>query len=312
MHYEALWKNRWLYAVATAIALLCPRVEAAGATVVYPAYEQPNEVRFHDLLDILQAALKITVPQFGPYALEPSSLGMNEARYMIELGKGESINIAWSSTSVTKETDFLPIRIPLRKGLLGYRVALIAKEKQAQIDAARTAEDLKKLMIGQGIGWGDVTLYRSNGFTVTESSYNDLFPQTTNGRVDLFPRGIGEVFDEFATHKERNPNLAIEKNLLIYYPWPYYFFFNKKDVALKNRIETGLRMMQKDGSFDALFRKHNDFAIKQANLKGRRIIRIQNDLAPPWILHCGLTPQNTSAPPCTLAQSLSSKTSIQI
>jgi hypothetical protein len=281
MHYEVLWKNRWLYAVATAIALLCPRVEAAGATVVYPAYEQPNEVRFHDLLDILQAALKITVPQFGPYALEPSSLGMNEARYMIELGKGESINIAWSSTSVTKETDFLPIRIPLRKGLLGYRVALIAKEKQAQIDAARTAEDLKKLMIGQGIGWGDVTLYRSNGFTVTESSYNDLFPQTTNGRVDLFPRGIGEVFDEFATHKERNPNLAIEKNLLIYYPWPYYFFFNKKDVALKNRIETGLRMMQKDGSFDALFRKHNDFAIKQANLKGRRIIRIQNDLLPP-------------------------------
>ena len=281
MNYAALRKNSWICALATTIALICPAAGAAGPTVIYPAYEQPNEVRFHDLLDILQAALKITVPQFGPYALEPSRLGMNEARYMIELGKGESINIAWSSTSVAKEADFLPIRIPLRKGLLGYRVALIAKEKQAQIDAAKTAEDLKKLTIGQGIGWGDVNLYRSNGFTVTESSYNDLFPLTANGRVDLFPRGIGEVFGEFATHKERNPNLVIEKNLLIYYPWPYYFFFHKKDAALKNRIETGLRMMQKDGSFDALFKKHNDFAIKQANLKGRRIIRIQNGLLPP-------------------------------
>lgn len=275
-----LW-IRWISAWCIGITLACQPAWSGGANVVYPAPEQANEVRFHDLLDILRTALKITVPQFGPYTLTPSRSGMNEARYLIELGKGERINIAWSSTSVAKEDEFLPIRIPLRKGLLGYRVALIAKEKQAQIDAIQSHNDLKKLTIGQGIGWGDTKIYQSNGFTVTEAQYNDLFPLTANGRFDLFPRGIGEVFDEYAAHKDHNPNLEIEKRLLIYYPWPYYFFFNKQDGALKNRIETGLRMMQKNGSFDALFKKHNGAAIQQANLKGRRIIRIKNDLLPP-------------------------------
>lgn len=282
MGFSSRFARRWGAALAATLALACHAAGTAGPTVVvYPAYEQANEVRFHDLLDILRAALKRTEPQFGPYEMTPSHTGMNEARYLIELGKGESINIAWSSTSVAKETEFLPIRIPLRKGLLGYRVALIAKEKQAQIDTIKTSDDLKKLTTGQGIGWGDVKLYRANGFSVTEAPYNDLFALTANARIDLFPRGIGEIFAEYAAQKDRNPNLAIEKNLLIYYPWPYYFFFNKKDAALKHRVETGIRMMLKDGSFDALFKKHNDAAIKQATLKGRRIIRIRNELLPP-------------------------------
>ena len=275
-----LW-IRWVSACCAGLLLACQPAWASGSNVVYPAPEQADEVRFHDLLDLLRAALKITVPQFGPFTLSPSRNGMNEARSLIELGKGERVNVAWSSTSVAKEEEFLPIRIPLRKGLLGYRVALIAKEKQALIDTIQSTSDLKKITIGQGIGWGDIHIYQSNGFNVTEAPYNDLFPLTANGRFDLFPRGIGEVFDEYAAHKDHNPNLEIEKHLLIYYPWPYYFFFNPQDETLKNRIETGLRMMLKDGSFDALFKKHHSAAIKQAKLKGRRILRIKNDLLPP-------------------------------
>ncbi len=103
---------------------------------------------------------------------------------------------------------------------------------------------------------------------------------TAYKRFDLFPRGINEIFSEFALHSKENPTLAIEKNLLIYYPWPYYFFFNKDDDALKKRIELGLRKMIKDGSFDAIFIKYNGDAIKQANLPGRRLIQINNYLLP--------------------------------
>jgi len=39
-------------------------------------------------------------------------------------------------------------------------------------------------------------------------------------RFDLFPRGINEVFNEYAARHGAIPNLAIEKHLLIYYPWP--------------------------------------------------------------------------------------------
>jgi hypothetical protein len=99
-------------------------------------------------------------------------------------------------------------------------------------------------------------------------------------RIDLFPRGINEVFHEYAARHDAIPNLAVEKNLLIYYPWPYYFFFNKSNKALAKRVETGIRKMMKDGSFDAIFMKYNRASIIKANLKNRRIIRIKNPTLP--------------------------------
>ncbi len=252
-----------------------------GLRVVYPAYEVAGDVRFNDLLELLRGALERTAPDFGPFELVPTPRGMNEARYLAELGdESKRVNIVWSSTSAQKEAQFLPIRIPLRKGLLGYRIALIAKGSQASMDQVKTLIDLKQFTIGQGTGWGDVDIYKANGLTVRTAQYGNLFEMVDNWAFKLFPRGIGGIFPEFALHSKDNPNLAIEKNLLIYYPWPYYFFFNKRDAALQQRVETGLRRMMKDGSFDAIFQKYNGAAILQADLKNRRVIRIANHLLP--------------------------------
>lgn len=254
---------------------------SAGVKVVYPANQTASDTRFNDLVEILDTALKATAAEFGPYELAPSRYGMNESRYLMELQRGdEAVTVVWSSTSVDKEKDFLPLRIPLRKGILGYRIALIAKDQQALIDQVQTLDDLKKRSIGQGLGWGDVKLYEANGLTVMTAQYHNLFEMVTGGRFDLFPRGISEVFHEYDTYSKKNPDLAIEKNLLIYYPWPYYFFFNKNDVKLKDRIEVGIRKMMKDGSFDAIFKKYNGAAIEKADLKHRRIIKIDNKLLP--------------------------------
>ena len=253
---------------------------APGVTVVYPASEMADDVRFDDLTEILRTALKKTVPEYGPYILKSSGVRMNEARYLAQLRAGEIVNVMWSSTSVEKEKEFLTIRIPLRKGILGFRVALIAKNKQARIDEVKTVEDLRRLSVGQGVGWGDVKLYQENGIPVGQADYDSLFKMTAAGRFDLFPRGIGEIFPEYARYAAGNPDLRIEKNLLIYYPWPYYFFFNRRDAALRDRVEAGLRKMLADGSFDAIFWKYNGKAIEEANLKGRRVIRLKNDLLP--------------------------------
>lgn len=266
-----------LFAVlAWCISFTC----AAETRVIYPADEEQNDTRFNDLKEILKTALEKTIPEFGPYELQPSHSKMNGLRYLTELGKGREVNVVWSSTSEEKEKKFLPIRIPLRKGLLGYRISLIARDKQALIDQVKTLADLKKLSIGQGVGWDDVKLYEANGIKVTQAKYGNLFRMSNYGRFDLFPRGINEIFSEFAVQSSENPQLVIEKNLLIYYPWPYYFFLNKQDAVLKNRIETGLRKMLKDGSFDAIFNKYHGKAIAQANLKGRRLIKINNYLLP--------------------------------
>lgn len=260
--------------------LFCNLTYGAGIRVIYPTDEVSTDTRFSDLKEILRTALDKTVPAYGPYELEPSASGMNEARYLAQLQAGQLINIAWSSTSKEKEQALLPVRIPLRKGLLGYRIALISKDNQAKIDQLKSPEDLRRLVVGQGIGWGDVALYEANGIEVKQANYNNLFKMTSLGRIDLFPRGIGEITSEFALYSKDNPNLAIEQHLLIYYPWPYYFFFNKKDTALAQRVRAGIQMMQKDGSFDAIFLKYNSAAIKSADIKNRRVIRLENTALP--------------------------------
>ncbi|PHV06797.1 amino acid ABC transporter substrate-binding protein [Janthinobacterium sp. BJB412] len=260
--------------------LLCGAVRAEVLRVVYPANEVRGDARFADLVEILHTALERTTAEAGPFELAPSALKMNEARYLSALKQGQLINIAWSSTSIDKERDLLPLRIPLRKGLLGYRIALIACGQQARVDQIRSLDDLRRFSVGQGMGWGDVQLYQAAGIKVAQASYDKLFRMLTLGRFDLFPRGVTEVYAEYALRAPVDPQLAVEKNLLLYYPWPYYFFFNHKDGALKQRVENGLRMMLRDGSFDALFWKYNGKAIEQANLRGRRVITLPNRMLP--------------------------------
>lgn len=250
-------------------------------TVIYPSYESKLDTRFQDLIEILTLSLEKTVATYGPYALKESDLPMNEQRYWVELRGGQKVNVIWSSTSVSKEEEFLPIRIPLRKGLLGYRIALIDARRQGDIDHIKTIEDLRKFRIGQGFGWGDVALYEANGISVTQADYDNLFSMVAADRFDLFPRGVAEAYQEFEQRRNSVAKLAIEQHLLIYYPWPYYFFFNKRDNALKERVEHGLRLMLADGSFDKIFRKYNARAIESANLGGRRIIRLRNHDLPP-------------------------------
>jgi len=268
-------------AMSLLLIILTATMAMGQTKVVYPGFESRTDSRYNDLLEILKTALEKTVAEYGPYTLQPSRSGMNEARSLAELlNPNGLVNVAWSGTSVQKERDYRAVRIPLRKGILGYRVALIARNRQAEIDKIRNLDDLRKASIGQGIGWGDVAIYEANGIKVYTAGYESLFKMVAANRFDLFPRGINEVFHEYAARHNAIPNLAVEKNLLIYYPWPYYFFFNKSNKNLAKRVESGIRKMMKDGSFDAIFMKYNRAAIVQANLKNRRIIRLKNPTLP--------------------------------
>ncbi len=128
------------------------------------------------------------MPEFGPFELAPASAVMPKMRYLAALQAGQEPNIIWSSTSQELENQFRPIRIPLRKGLLGYRICLIAKDQQVKLDQVKTVEDLRKLTVGQGLAWGDSLLYEALGMQVTRAKYGNLFAMT--GLTLIFFRAV--------------------------------------------------------------------------------------------------------------------------
>lgn len=248
--------------------------------VIHPADEEKGDPRFNDVKEILRMALEKTIPEFGPYELRASAQQTNGLRYLGNLANENDLNVVWSSTTVEKERSYLPIRIPLRKGILGYRVLLVHKNKQALLKEVRTLDDLKKFSVGQGVGWDDVKLYEANGIKVIEAKYSNLFRMLSYQRFDFFPRGINEIFNEFEKESPHNPDLVVDDSLLLYYPWPYYFFVSQTNTKLHKRLSLGLQKMIRDGSFDAIFWKYNGKAIEAANFKKRHVIYMTNHLLP--------------------------------
>lgn len=248
--------------------------------VIYPQIGNIHGSRFQDLFEILEQTLELTRPDFGDYELSPTPFPLTESRMLQGIKSGLMMDVIWSSTSPKKEKELRAIRIPLRKGILGYRICFIHEDHQATFDQVKTLDDLKQFRVGQGIGWGDIDVYKYNNINVSQAPYLSLFSLIGPRRYNLFPRGISEIFKEYEVYGDDNPTLAIEDGIVLYYPWPYYFFTSKENEKLAIRLETGLARMIKDGSFEAIFNKYNAEAIKKSRLNERRLINLENPFLP--------------------------------
>ncbi len=211
---------------------------------------------FYRLLDLV---MRKTESTDGPFTIETCPGEMSSERSVQEVRKGKSINLIWMVTNAKREQDLLPVRMSLLRELNNYRIFLIRKEDQPRFDKISTIDELRKLNAGLGSQWPDVDIMRNNDFAVTNTlSYSSLFLMLAAKRFDYFPRGLYEVFNEEQSH--RDMGLAIEKNLMLYYDAPFYFFVSRDNPALADRIERGLKKAQADGSFDQLLLSVPGFA----------------------------------------------------
>lgn len=232
-------------------------------------------------IDMLRLALEKTSHTDGPFRLEMCTDKMQQQRAIKCLSKGILVDIVWTMTSKEREAKLLPIRIPLLKGLMGYRILIIREEDKEKFRAINTLEDLKMLKAGQGHDWPDTEILRANGIEVIGGpSYDGLFAMLKKKRFDYLPRCVNEPWAEIEAHK--NKNLVVEQTLLIQYTAPSYFFVNSKNTRLANRLEKGLRLAIKDGSFDQMFRHHptNKDIFELLKFEKRKIIRLKNPFLP--------------------------------
>jgi len=278
--------NRLLHSVLMCLVLTLAGQAGADTTlVVYPRGQSATDSQYQYDYELLRLALEKTRKAFGPYEIRPSDEPMNQARAAKEIMTGSGlVTIFARSTSIKHETDMLPIRIPIDKGLVSYRVFLIRAEDQARFAVVQTLEQLQKFSVGSFTTWTDTDILRDGGFSVvTGVNYESLFKMLSAGRFDFFSRSVDEAYREYDERKEALPNLAVEDTILLHFPTTRYFFVQRSadGERLGKRIEYGLNLMIRDGSFDALFRRHKGPLIERAHLKGRKVFHINNHYLSP-------------------------------
>jgi hypothetical protein len=266
--------------LALLLMLLITAPLTAQTVIRHLPGEADADPRNDYFLAMLQLALEQT-PEDGPWQLQPAAERMSQSRALQRLSEGVDIDVVWSMTSISREQQNRAIRIPLLKGLMGYRLLLIRAEDQSWFRRVQTLDQLRELRAGQGHDWPDTDILRANGLAVEAAAdYDSLFRMLQQGRFDYLPRAVNEPWEELAARP--GMGLAVEEGLLIHYPSAEYFFVHPHSTALAERIERGLRRALADGSFDRLFREHpvNANAFGRASLLKRRVIRLDNPLLP--------------------------------
>ncbi|WP_229262850.1 hypothetical protein [Duganella radicis] len=269
-------------------ALLCllalpgrPQGAARDVYVIDHNFSRPDSRDRYTLL-LLNAALEASSARYGAYELRRSPLGMERDRLLSEMKKGELVNLSAQITSQEWERGLIPIRIPVDKGISGYRISLITGSKQAQFSAITTLEQLKRLPLGAGRQWSSTAVFLHAGFDVAQgNSTAGLHSMLAAHRFEHFPRGIEEALFEQAAYAPTFPGLEVERSLAIYFPLPRYFFVTPGQPRLAERLEYGLRQLIADGRFDQIFHDFYDELIDKINLRKRRVFRLDNPLLSP-------------------------------
>lgn len=229
---------------------------------------------------VLKLILEKSKDKYGEYKLI-KSVKMSQSRAFHELSKASpEVNVIASMTSIEREKQSTPIRVCLFKGLLGVRIPIVLKIEKDRIENIKTIQEFKRLSVGQVFDWPDTHILEANKMNVIKTSvYTGLFPMLVLKRFDIFPLGALEVYHIEKEH-EAKYNLSVIEKWAIAYPTGYYFFVNKENKLLEDRLNYGFMTAIKDGSFNEIFNKYNNNFLLSANLENRKIFKLKNPILP--------------------------------
>lgn len=267
------------------VSCIFPPVTVAQETdreTVVRYYQKAFRYTYHrELLDLV---LEASQDQYGPYKMRPYppyGTEVAEARGL-QMLDDRTVDVVFLSTTKGREAQFRPIRVPLLRGILGFRLLMIRQSSQEAFNDVETLEALRSHFVaGFNPQWADYDIYAANHILMVDTvRYETLFDMLANRRFDYIPRGVNEVWQELEYFGSIYSNLRLEQQLGLYYPYPVYFFVHPEDDTLAERLARGLEIIGEDGRFEALFWKHHRDAIIRARASERRVFRLENPTLP--------------------------------
>ena len=226
-----------------------------------------------DLLikSLLALSLSKTAPEM---CISESSYKMSISRQQLQV-ENDQLDVLWTSADL--KDSLSPIRIPIFKGFLGYRLLVIRQGGQVVFNRINSLTDLKDFTAGLGRYWGDTLILFQAGIPMITTQAGDrLWEMLANKRFDYFPLAIHEPWEELNARSKLN--LTTEKNILLSYPSGLYFHVNKSNVKLFNLISSGMKLAVKDGSYNKLIQQSTMIknTVKFANIAQRKLIKLDN------------------------------------
>jgi hypothetical protein len=262
--------------LAALLAFWLASVVARGEVVRYQLSATQDDARDVYPVKLLQLAL---VKSRNSYQLQPAAQPMLQGRALADLEAGKEVDVAWAMTTKAYEANLLPVRIPIFKGLIGWRIPLVPASLPHLFKHVNNLTQLQQLTAGQGHDWPDTAILRANGLPVEGVvRYDSLFQMLAQKRFDYFPRSVVEIWAEAEAHGK--DGLVVDPHVAIHYPAAFYFFVNKHNTALADAIRYGLEAAIADGSFDQLFNQYFRTALDRAALVQRTVIELHNPYLP--------------------------------
>jgi hypothetical protein len=191
--------------------------------------------------------------------------------------KNKELDIFYALTTPEYEEEFLPVYIPIYRGIMGMRLAIVKNSNKDMFSNVQSLDDLKRFSAGQGKMWADSAILEHNSLPVIrELRYNNLFKMLEADRFDYFPRGIQEPWSEVAQWQDLE--LTVDQHIMLWYKIPFYFFVHRSNPTLAKHLTEQIEAMIADGSFLEIFNNepYIKSALYQSNIAQRTIIKLDN------------------------------------
>ena len=205
-------------------------------------------------IGLLKLALEKSGATYNMQAI--AAKGVPHARLINNLLHSGPANIAFMGTSQALEKKLLPIRIPIFRGLMGYRILLTTKASAPAFKSVSTIKDLNHAIFGLGLNWPDEAIMKEAGLNVVTMPYYNLFNTLAGGRFQAISRAAHEIKGEYDILKESYPTLTIDNNFILAYRQASFFFVAPNNKKLASAITRGLENAYLDGSFLSYFNQH--------------------------------------------------------
>jgi len=259
------------------------QVHAQSKTTVYylPPTEEIELIKNYNLA-LLRLGLEKTVDTHGEFEIVvENNSGYAQRDALRFLKEKKELYVVPTMTDDIRERIFIPVRIPLYKGLFGIRMMIANKSDLQKIDLITSETQLKAETLTQGSEWPDTQILKANGFKVLEfDQKDDMINAVVSKKALGYPRSIAEIFEEIDLNKDKP--LSVFSSMYLYYPTAIYFFVQRTPAgkSLSERLEKGLIKAIEDGSFDIVFNKYMGSMIDKADLKNKKMIRLSNPILP--------------------------------